>query len=121
MPTHHHPARHPISLERIAERIARENARPSPPPPRPAQPAAPVDGDPEWIARQDAYKRQAADPRNHVEPTPEAIRERVKRTALVPAIITVPCADHDAAPGEFCYRGARGVCAARIIARAALR
>lgn len=52
------------------------------------------------------------------EPTPEQVRHGIRRTALVPAIITVPCPVHDAAVGEPCYRlgegGARGVCGDRI-------
>ncbi|MFB4350428.1 hypothetical protein [Microbacterium sp. CR_7] len=47
-------------------------------------------------------------------PTPEMVHARIRRTAMVPAIITVPCPDHDAEVGQPCYvlgeRGARGVC-----------
>lgn len=99
-----HAPRHPrriLPLHTIAERIGRD--RP-PAPPKPAEPP-----------------RQAFDPRNVVEPTPELIHERVRRTALVPAIVSVPCVEHDAAIGEHCFRAARGVCASRIIARAAQR
>lgn len=55
---------------------------------------------------------------NRVEPTPAMVRARIRRTAMVPAIITVPCPNHDAAVGEPCYLlgedGARGVCGDRI-------
>ncbi|MCK8468090.1 hypothetical protein M0722_12880 [Microbacterium sp. KSW4-16] len=52
------------------------------------------------------------------EPTPAMVHARIRRTAMVPAIITVPCPNHEAAAGEPCYRlgegGARGVCGPRI-------
>ena len=57
------------------------------------------------------------------------VHARLRRTAVVPAIITVPCPIHDAEVGELCFREqTRGVCgdriefcAERIKARAALR
>ena len=37
------------------------------------------------------------------EPTPAMVHARIRRTAMVPAIITVPCPVHDAEAGEPCY------------------
>lgn len=39
------------------------------------------------------------------------------RVAVLPDALAVPCAEHDAEPGAYCYRGARGVCAARLDGR----
>lgn len=61
-----------------------------------------------------------ADPRDQF-PTAEVIRARVKRTALVPGAVTIPCDAHSAAVGEFCFSTAHGVCAERVKARAAKR
>lgn len=114
MPTSHHRrfVGESAPTSAIADRIRREQRE------RESNPYAERDA---RIARRERFEAAAADPRNQVEPTPELIRDRVRRTALVPAIISVPCAEHDAQPGEYCYRTARGVCAARIIVRAALR
>ncbi len=75
-------------------------------------------GRPRPVARGDqgAPTRGGHSPRP--EPSPEQVRHGIRRTALVPSIITVPCPVHDAAVGEPCYRlgegGARGVCGDRI-------
>jgi hypothetical protein len=36
------------------------------------------------------------------------------RDAVMPDALAVQCAEHDAEPGEYCYRGAQGVCGARL-------
>ncbi|WP_314855289.1 hypothetical protein, partial [uncultured Microbacterium sp.] len=36
------------------------------------------------------------------------------RDAVMPGALGVACSEHDAEAGAYCYRGARGVCAARI-------
>lgn len=67
---------------------------------------------------------KSSDPRDDDEPTPEMVHRRIKRIAMVPAIVTVPCTVHSADIGEYCYRlgdSGGGVCADRIIARASQR
>ncbi|WP_336628806.1 MULTISPECIES: hypothetical protein [unclassified Microbacterium] len=50
------------------------------------------------------------------------VRHRLRRTALVPSVLTVPCAEHEAAAGEYCFGNvARGVCWRRVQRRAATR
>ncbi|WP_336628283.1 MULTISPECIES: hypothetical protein [unclassified Microbacterium] len=50
------------------------------------------------------------------------VRAGIRRTAMVPSVLTVPCAEHDAAVGEYCFGNvARGVCADRVVQRAAQR
>jgi hypothetical protein len=39
------------------------------------------------------------------------------RDAVVPDALVVACAEHEAEPGVYCYRGARGVCAERLDGR----
>jgi hypothetical protein len=41
----------------------------------------------------------------------------IARDAVIPDALAVSCAEHDAAPGVYCWRGARGVCAARLEGR----
>jgi hypothetical protein len=41
----------------------------------------------------------------------------IARDAVIPAALAVACGEHEAAPGVYCYRGVRGVCAARIDGR----
>lgn len=61
------------------------------------------------------------DPRNHEQPPPVVVRDRLRRSVLVPSVLTVPCPDHGADVGEFCTRIARSVCAERFKRRAATR
>lgn len=69
----------------------------------------------------DREERASRDPRDNDQPAPEMIRAGLRRTALVPAIVTVPCPTHGADVGVYCFSTAHGVCAERIIARAAKR
>lgn len=63
------------------------------------------------------------------EPDPAADEERFRevharlhRTAMVPSVLTVPCAEHDADVGVYCFRsGSHGVCWQRVVRRAAQR
>ena len=74
---------------------------------------------------------RSRNPRDREEPSPELVRARVRRTALVPAILTVPCTVHGAPAHEPCYRlsdtgsavcGPRiEACAERVKARIAKR
>lgn len=77
------------------------------------------------IARRHAVATQAArDSRDKLDPPPALVHARLRRTALVPAIITIACEKHGAEVGAYCYRlgdTGGGVCADRIIARAAKR
>lgn len=59
------------------------------------------------------------DPRNHEQPPPAVVRERLRRSVLVPSVLTVACPEHGADVGEFCTRTARSVCAERVKRRAA--
>ncbi|KJL26210.1 hypothetical protein RL72_01145 [Microbacterium azadirachtae] len=50
------------------------------------------------------------------------VREGIRRTAMVPSVLTVPCAEHDAEAGTYCFRtGTRGVCWRRVVRRAVQR
>ena len=53
------------------------------------------------------------------EPSPEEVRHRLQRSRIIPRVLAVPCEAHGAAVGEPCMCTVRGVCAARVIARAA--
>lgn len=69
---------------------------------------------PRGLAAQDS-----ADPRNQREPSPAMVRAGLQRTRVVPRILEEPCSVHAAAPREFCFPVAHGVCAERVKARAA--
>jgi hypothetical protein len=43
-----------------------------------------------------------------------ALAARLARESVTGAALAIPCREHDAAPGAYCYRGARGVCSARL-------
>lgn len=62
------------------------------------------------------------DSRDTDQPTPEMVRERIRRTAVVPSALTVPCVVHGAAVSIPCYQGAvTAVCWQRVVARAGKR
>lgn len=44
----------------------------------------------------------------------ERLAGELARDAVMPDALAVACAEHDAVPGVYCYRGARGICAARL-------
>ncbi|KRB38821.1 hypothetical protein ASD93_02455 [Microbacterium sp. Root180] len=60
-----------------------------------------------------AHSTDVRDPRDE-GPPPALVRLRVKRTAVVPTILSVECDVHQAAIDEPCFRTARGVCGSRI-------
>lgn len=43
-----------------------------------------------------------------------ALARALAHAAVVPNAVAVACPEHGAEPGQWCYRGARGVCADRI-------
>jgi hypothetical protein len=55
----------------------------------------------------------AAHVQEHGEP-PAVIAARLDRTAVTPAALSIPCADHRAEPGEHCYRAVAGICRDRL-------
>lgn len=61
------------------------------------------------------------DRRNHEQPPPQVVRDRLRRSVMVPSVLTIACSNHGADVGEPCTRTARGVCAERIKRRAATR
>lgn len=46
--------------------------------------------------------------------SPAHVLDRLAHDAVMPDALAVACAEHDAAPGVYCYRGARGVCRDRL-------
>lgn len=53
------------------------------------------------------------------DPTPDAaavarLTSELSRSAVMPAALAISCAEHDAAPGAYCFRGARAVCGDRL-------
>lgn len=61
----------------------------------------------------------AADPRNARLPEPppptfEQSRARLRQTRVMPAALTVPCAEHHAAHGVPCWQVPRAVCGSRV-------
>jgi hypothetical protein len=100
-------------LDSIAERVGRDLERPP-------NAAGYVESHDE-LTRRIRVQARAADLRNSVEPTSEAIQRRIRTTAMVPSALTIACEEHQAGAGAFCFTAARGVCAERIKARAALR
>lgn len=108
--------RDPVPVHAIAAHIARERDER-----RKQRGGKPTGEEAARLARRAAYEAATADPRNHVEVPPEAVQRRVRRTALVPTILSVPCEVHGSPAGEYCFTTAHGVCAERIKARAALR
>lgn len=75
-------------------------------------------GRPRPVARVDSDPPARDGRSEQNEPTPAMVHARIRRTAMVPAIISVPCPVHDAEAGAPCFvlgeRGARGVCGPRI-------
>lgn len=64
---------------------------------------------------------RTATPRRDASPASTAVGEpraivsvRLRREAVVPGALAVACTEHDAEPGAYCYRAARGVCSARL-------
>lgn len=51
------------------------------------------------------------------EMSPALIHARIARDAVIPGALALACVDHDAAPGEYCFGAARGVCGARVHGR----
>lgn len=45
---------------------------------------------------------------------PALVHARIARDAVVPGALALACLDHHSAPGEYCFRTARGVCGARL-------
>lgn len=53
----------------------------------------------------------------HPEADPAAVAHLagvIARDAVMPDALAVRCDEHGAEPGVYCYRGARGVCSARL-------
>lgn len=46
--------------------------------------------------------------------SPARVLDRLTREAVMPDALAVACSEHDAEPGAYCYRGARGVCRDRL-------
>lgn len=51
--------------------------------------------------------------------TPDAaavarLASELARGAVMPDALAVACTEHDAEPGVYCFRGARGVCGSRL-------
>lgn len=46
--------------------------------------------------------------------SPAHVLDRLAHDAVMPDALAVACADHTAAPGVYCYLGARGVCRDRL-------
>lgn len=65
-----------------------------------------------------APRERGADAREpETTPSPAAVARLahdLARDAVTPGALALACTDHDAEPGAYCYRGARGVCADRI-------
>jgi len=61
------------------------------------------------LAAQDKYRDELQPP-----PPPAVVRERLRRSKLLPHFLAVPCPEHHAAAGEPCFRTAQGVCGDRV-------
>lgn len=46
--------------------------------------------------------------------SPARVHARLARHAVMPGALALACSAHDAAPGAYCYSGARGVCGDRL-------
>lgn len=65
-------------------------------------------------AAQDAHRDE-----NRAEEPPAVIQARLRRTAVIPRVLTVPCLVHNAQVGTHCYSNPKGVCWRRVKERAA--
>jgi hypothetical protein len=68
-----------------------------------------------------AYQRSAPPSIRPVEDPEEAarwfafsLRSLARSHEMIAATLTIPCADHAAASGAFCWRGAKGLCMPRF-------
>lgn len=66
----------------------------------------------EW--RDATPRRDAPNIVPHDGESPAVVLDRLARDAVVPDALSVRCAEHDAEPGAYCFRGAHGVCRTRL-------
>lgn len=55
---------------------------------------------------------------NRAPESPAVVHARLRRTAVIPRVLTVPCVEHSAEAGAYCYEHPRGVCGRRVQTRA---
>lgn len=66
------------------------------------------------LAAQDAHRDE-----NRTPEPPGVVQARLRRSAIVPRVLTVPCPEHNAEVGKHCYENPFGVCWRRVQAKAA--
>ena len=75
-------------------------------------------GDAPGVKRIGLAVQDSADPRNQSDPSPAVVRERLRRSRIIPKVTQVACPEGHAGAGDLCFTKAPGVCAARVIRRA---